>query len=892
MGNIGRVFIRDLKRLAKAPAAWSVVLFLVVLPSLYTWFNVAAFWNPYDNTGNLHVCVVNEDAGVKDDMLGELHLGDQVVDQLSSDDRLGWEFVSREEAMDAVNSGRAYAAFIIPEDFSANVATFTTGDFVQPQLLYYVNEKVGPVAPKVTDTGANTLDTTINDAFFSSVSSTVAAMLNERIGDTTLQVEAARSSASAHVQKAIDNVNEARASLAGLEEAAADASGKADNAKALLANARAGIDALSADLDRVSGALGSANDGLVRFSGKMGSALDAGSASLAKVAVQTNVAVSKTASAIEAAKLALGSAAGGNAVAPDYDSIIASLREIESKTTDEAQKAKIESAIKALEAAKGATADWTKIAAALDATAQNASGSADAVQNIVQQSLSAVDAYRSAFSNDVMPSVSNGISAISAASGGFGAAVAGEKAIVDQASVVLDQLQTTLALSKDALAQTDSVLANLATELSAVKADMDALGSSNALSELFGDDGIDPDKIADFMMSPTQIQAEQVYAVDAYGSAMAPLFINLTLWIGVFMLMVIVRLEVDDEDIENLTITQRTFGRGLLLSIMAALQAVVCCTGCLVLGVQSANVPLFYLTAVIASLAYLGVQYMLSATLQHVGKGLCIILVFVQIPGATGLYPIEMTPDFFHAVYPWFPFTYGINAIRETICGFYGTAWLQNVAMLVVFLVGFVAAGTLARPYLANLNRMFAREIAESDIIIGESVELPARRYRMSQIIKAFANRDEYRAAIDARVSRYMALYPDLKLGALTVGLAVLLLSSTVLLMVGVDKVIVLTTWLIWFIIVVVYLIVVEYLRDYLSHLVSLESMSADDVRTALAARNRLTHVRPISTDFNRSVAPIVPAAPVAPSADDGSAEADELADDVEQEAVDERGDA
>ncbi|MFR1638495.1 MAG: hypothetical protein ACLSVD_04550 [Eggerthellaceae bacterium] len=30
--------------------------------------------------------------------------------------------------------------------------SLTTGDFVQPELAYYVNEKTGPVAPKITDT--------------------------------------------------------------------------------------------------------------------------------------------------------------------------------------------------------------------------------------------------------------------------------------------------------------------------------------------------------------------------------------------------------------------------------------------------------------------------------------------------------------------------------------------------------------------------------------------------------------------------------------------------------------------------------------------------------------------------------------------------------------------
>ena len=134
MGNIARVFLRDVKRLAKAPAAWSVVLFLIVLPSLYTWFNVAAFWNPYDNTGHLRVCVVNEDAGANDETLGHLDVGAQLVEGLQENDQLAWQFTTRDEALAEVEAGRAYAAFIIPAEFSADVATLTTGSFKQPVL--------------------------------------------------------------------------------------------------------------------------------------------------------------------------------------------------------------------------------------------------------------------------------------------------------------------------------------------------------------------------------------------------------------------------------------------------------------------------------------------------------------------------------------------------------------------------------------------------------------------------------------------------------------------------------------------------------------------------------------------------------------------------------------
>ena len=170
MGNVLRVFARDAVRIARVPAAWLVALFLIVLPSLYTWFNVVGFWDPYGNTSNLRICVANEDEGADDEMLGRLDLGEQIVEQLKGDDQLGWDFTDRDEAMAAVESGSAYAAFIIPSDFSADVATLLSGDPTPPALEYYVNEKLGPVSPKITDTGANTLDTAINDEFVSQAS--------------------------------------------------------------------------------------------------------------------------------------------------------------------------------------------------------------------------------------------------------------------------------------------------------------------------------------------------------------------------------------------------------------------------------------------------------------------------------------------------------------------------------------------------------------------------------------------------------------------------------------------------------------------------------------------------------------------------------------------------
>ena len=149
-------------------------------------------------------------------------------------------------------------------------------------------------------------------------------------------------------------------------------------------------------------------------------------------------------------------------------------------------------------------------------------------------------------------------------------------------------------------------------------------------------------------------------------------------------------------------------------------------------------------------------------------------------------------------------------------------------------------------------------------------------------MIRAFADNDEYRAAIDARVSRFMGMYPQLKRGAFVIGIGVLVIATAALAALGVEKVVILTCWLVWFAIVVGYLVITEYLFDYLSHLVSLETMSYDEMRVVYAQRNQLTSVQPIFRGLglgskrnknadaaNRGNAPVQPAE--TPSQDEAS---------------------
>ena len=109
-----RILGHDLRRLLRSPAAVIVVIALIVLPSLYTWYNVLGFWDPYQNTGRLQVVVVNEDEGASSELTGEMDVGDEIVSALHENHSLGWRFEDRDEAMRLVESGEAFAAFVIP----------------------------------------------------------------------------------------------------------------------------------------------------------------------------------------------------------------------------------------------------------------------------------------------------------------------------------------------------------------------------------------------------------------------------------------------------------------------------------------------------------------------------------------------------------------------------------------------------------------------------------------------------------------------------------------------------------------------------------------------------------------------------------------------------------
>ena len=177
MKNILKIFKNDLKMISRNIIAFIVAIGISVLPALYSWFNIAANWDPYSNTGGIDFAVCSLDEGYTYKSLS-INAGDEIISNLKQNDKMGWDFVSEKEALEGVENGKYYAAVIIPKNFSENLCSVTTGKFDQAELKYYVNEKRNAIAPKMTNAGVQTIQNQISSTYVSTITEVIATTLN------------------------------------------------------------------------------------------------------------------------------------------------------------------------------------------------------------------------------------------------------------------------------------------------------------------------------------------------------------------------------------------------------------------------------------------------------------------------------------------------------------------------------------------------------------------------------------------------------------------------------------------------------------------------------------------------------------------------------------------
>ena len=456
-----------------------------------------------------------------------------------------------------------------------------------------------------------------------------------------------------------------------------------------------------------------------------------------------------------------------------------------------------------------------------------------AMTNTTTGGIAALNTARGSLTGTVMPSLTSSLNSFAALNGTLDGTLTSLSGTLDQADGLFDQLVDTLNQTKTTISSTQDSLRQVASDVATVRTDIATLDSSAAYQKIRDTLHLDDKGFGDFMGNPVTLTTKVVYATDNYGSAVTPFYTNLALWVGGFVLIAIYKLEVDREGIRRITATQAYLGRWLLLVTIGFLQAVIATIGDLVLGIQCEHPLLFILAGIFCSFVYINIIYALAVAFRHIGKAIAVILVIVQIPGASGLYPIEMMPNFFRELHPWLPFTYGINAMRGPIAGLYANHYWLDMLHLFWYLPAALFVGLVIRRYAMNLNALFDRRLGDTDLMITEHNSMVNEQVSLNSVFRTVSDSKELRDIIAHRAHRFFARYPKMIVAGLAL-LTVLPFVFLVLLFVTQEKIAMLTSWILSIILIDAYLIVVEYAREAYAMQLGVSAMSADEFRNVM----------------------------------------------------------
>lgn len=278
----------------------------------------------------------------------------------------------------------------------------------------------------------------------------------------------------------------------------------------------------------------------------------------------------------------------------------------------------------------------------------------------------------------------------------------------------LAALSSNLKSTSAALANSDKTLGNLITKLQAAMNNEDLDTVRTILSE-------DSDELSSFLSSPVSLETTAVYPVDNYGSAMAPFYTSLAIWVGGTILVAMLFTELSEErrnKLHNLTYTDEYIGRYALFFIIGILQAIIVCSGDLwFLGIQCEHPFKFMLAGMISSLVFVNLAYTLSASFGDIGKAICVIILVIQVAGSGGTFPIEMEPPIFRALYPILPFAHSMPAMREAIAGCYGMEYWKQLGILLIYLVFSLILGLVLRRPVIKLNISLKEKLEDTKVI-------------------------------------------------------------------------------------------------------------------------------------------------------------------------------
>lgn len=596
------IFKNDIRAIISNPAVLIVLAVIILIPSLYALLNIEATWDPYSQTDNIKVAVVNGDSGYNYNGT-EYNVGNTLVDELKNNTNFKWQFVDKETAVNGVKNGDYYAALVFPGNFSEELMSIETSAPHQAKIEYIVNDKLNPVAPRLTNAGADAVQTKINNEVIKTIDGIIFGKLST-VGELVKENKADLLKTKSFVNELNGNLGNIDTSISELNSDMATVNTIWPKISAELPEAQKESNSIRATYDSLYAQITANPQEALKTVQDMETTVN-------------NMLVSlKTA---DAALKALYNATGDQNLIP----VIKQVEENIAKVT------KVQGILKEVETAIK--------------DGNNPQGKMTELKNAIDEMDNAINL------------------------------LANNKDNINQK---INEASSKLNLVNSKWPTIRSAVQIAALKLNAInEGDLDQIAAFSDMNQ---------DDVQNYFESPVELDKNRMYPVDTYGSALAPFYIPISLWIGCIIAIAMITMRIK-KSTKKYTAESVYIGRMGLFLIIGTIQALLVAAGSILLNVQMSSAFLFTVTTLYIGLCAMIVVYSLTSAFGNAGKAIAIVILVLQITATGGIFPVEILPPFFQSIHPYLPLSYAVGALREVVAGVIWPIFWYNIVMLAIF---------------------------------------------------------------------------------------------------------------------------------------------------------------------------------------------------------------
>ena len=694
MKNIIEIFRKDIKEVFRKTNTWIIIVGLIFLPSMYAWPNILSSWDPYGHTNNIKVAVTSEDAGATVDGK-DLNLGNSLVEGLKNNKNLDWQFVSnKQQAEDGVRIGDYYASIVVPKNFSQDMTSVSRTEPKRATIEYTVNEKINAISPKITNSGASAIANNISKNFVE----TANGIIFEKLHEAGIKFEENLPS----IEKAKEEIFKLNDNFSTYESTLSELIGKVEYGYNILNNVQntlPEIDRVATNSIMIADKAGITINNIQGFNERLLPIINNHLNVVEEVSKEANVIAKELqqkpdkTEEIKARQKALDNRLQAST---ERLQLVKNIFEYFNKLSSERLFNN------QLERVTTLSNDITTIKE-VNNNIYNKMDHYDEIANTVKEEF----VNKSARVNEVSSNMNSKLNVEVAPL--ISQVLSKAEVNIDKVSGIIAGAQGELPAVERKLSETEVKISNAYGKLLSLQAQMPSAKSKiQKLTDEIkkADSGIDKNQLfnllkvdykqqAEFFANPVKLQENKLYHIENYGSAMTPFYTVLSIWVGSLLMSSLLTTKVEDEE-KKYKPYQKYFGRGLLFVIISLFQTLIITLGDMyVLGTQATSPYRFVLYALLISLLFSSIIYTIVCILGNVGKAVCIVLLVLQLGSSGGTFPIQMTSEFFQALYPKVPFTYSIGLLREAVGGVYIPAVERDIKILFIYLIIVLVGGAI-----------------------------------------------------------------------------------------------------------------------------------------------------------------------------------------------------